>query len=78
MTDQLDTRVTRLEEKVISLRTDANANEREQKEFEREVKANYVTKTELGPIAKLVYGVVSLILTAVICAVVALVVGKGG
>lgn len=77
MSDQIETRVTRVEEQVKSLRFDINACEREQQEFEREVKANYVTKTELGPIAKLVYGAVSVMLVAVISAVVALVVGKG-
>ncbi|ARU04763.1 hypothetical protein CCO03_08795 [Comamonas serinivorans] len=71
MSDQIETRVTRLEERVTSIRSDVT-------ELERDVKANYVTKTELSPIAKLVYGAVAIMLMAVISAVVALVVGKGG
>ena len=78
MSDPLDQRVARLEEQAKTLRYDLNDTNREQQEFEREVKANYVTKTELSPIAKLVYGAVSVLLVAVISAVVALVVRTGG
>lgn len=70
VSDQIETRVTRLEEQAKTLRSDVDG-------LERDVKTNYVTKTELSPIAKLVYGAVSVMLVAVISAVVALVVGKG-
>lgn len=43
--------------------------------IDTKVSNNYVTKEEFEPIKKIVYGVVSLILVAVIGALVALVVG---
>lgn len=43
-------------------------------EVDTKVSTNYVTKTEFEPIQKIVYGLVSLILVAVVGALVALVV----
>jgi len=44
-------------------------------DIDKKVSSGYVTKDEFEPIKKIVYGVVSLILVAVVGAVVALVVG---
>lgn len=44
-------------------------------DIDKKVSSGYVTKDEFEPIKKIVYGLVSLILTAVVGAIVALVVG---
>jgi len=44
-------------------------------DIDKKVSSGYVTKEEFEPIKKVVYGLVSLVLTAVVGAVVALVVG---
>ena len=44
-------------------------------DIDKKVSSGYVTKEEFDPIKKIVYGMVSLILTAVVGAVVALVIG---
>lgn len=44
---------------------------------DNKVSSHYVSKEEFEPIKKIVYGVVSLILVAVVGALVALVVGSG-
>lgn len=46
-------------------------------DIDKKVSSGYVTKEEFEPIKKIVYGVVSLILVAVVGAIVALVVGGG-
>lgn len=44
-------------------------------DIDKKVSSGYVTKEEFEPIKKIVYGLVSLILTAVVGAIVALVLG---
>lgn len=44
-------------------------------DIDKKVSSGYVSKEEFEPIKKIVYGLVSLILTAVVGAVVALVIG---
>lgn len=44
-------------------------------DIDKKVSSGYVSKEEFEPIKKIVYGLVSLILTAVVGAIVALVVG---
>lgn len=46
--------------------------------LDAKISSGYVTKEEFDPIKKIVYGVVSLILVAVVGALVALVVGTQG
>lgn len=46
------------------------------KEIKDNLAAGYVTKLEFDPIKKLVYGLVSIVLTAVVVAVVSLVIAK--
>lgn len=45
------------------------------KEIKSQINSNYVTKDQFEPVRRLVYGMVGIILTAVIVALVALVVG---
>lgn len=46
------------------------------REIKTQITSNYVTKDQFEPVRRLVYGTVGIILTAVIVAVVALVVGN--
>lgn len=48
------------------------------REIKAQISSNYVTKDQFEPVRRLVYGVVGIILTAVIVALVALVVGGRG
>lgn len=45
------------------------------REIKTQITSNYVTKDQFEPVRRLVYGVVGIILTAVVVALVALVVG---
>lgn len=46
------------------------------REIKTQITSNYVTKDQFEPVRRLVYGTVGIILTAVIVAVVALVIGN--
>lgn len=61
--------------KLAVLQNDMTYIKEKLNDIDLKVSSGYVTKEEFEPIKKIVYGVVSLILTAVIGAIVALVVG---
>lgn len=61
--------------KLAVIQTDLNYIKEKLNAVDTKVSAHYVSKEEFEPIKKIVYGLVSLILTAVAGAVVALVVG---
>lgn len=61
--------------KLAILQTDMAYIKEKLNDIDQKVSSGYVSKEEFEPIKKIVYGVVSLILTAVIGAIVALVVG---
>lgn len=63
------------ETKLAVMQTDITYIKEKLNAVDTKVSSHYVTKEEFEPIKRIVYGVVSLILTAVIGAVVALVVG---
>lgn len=66
---------TRDDIKLAVLQTDVNYIKEKLNDIDTKVSSGYVTKEEFDPIKKIVYGMVSIVLTAVIGAVVALVVG---
>lgn len=61
--------------KLAVLQTDMNYIKEKLNDIDTKVSSGYVTKEEFEPIKKIVYGMVSIILTAVIGAIVVLVVG---
>ena len=61
---------------LTTLQRQVNDNAQRIKDLEEEVKAKYVSKEELYPIKKLVYGFVGIVLLSVIGAVVGLVIIK--
>lgn len=61
--------------KLAVLQNDMNYIKEKINDIDSKVSSGYVTKEEFEPIKKIVYGVVSLILTAVVGAIVALVIG---
>lgn len=63
------------ETKLAVIQTDVTYIKEKMNAIDSKVSSGYVTKEEFEPIKKIVYGVVSLILVAVIGALVALVVG---
>lgn len=63
------------ETKLAVMQTDLTYIKEKLNAVDTKVSSHYVTKEEFEPIKRIVYGVVSLILTAVVGAVVALVVG---
>jgi len=64
--------------KLAVIQTDLTYIKEKMTAIDNKVSSGYVTKEEFEPIKKIVYGVVSLILVAVVGAVVALVVGTNG
>lgn len=69
MTDQSD------ETKLAVIQTDLTYIKEKLNAVDNKVSSHYVSKEEFEPIKKIVYGLVSLILVAVVGALVALVVG---
>jgi hypothetical protein len=63
------------ETKLAVMQTDLTYIKEKLNAVDTKVSSNYVSKEEFEPIRKIVYGVVSVILIAVVGAVVALVVG---
>ncbi len=63
------------ETKLAIMQTDLTYIKEKLNAVDTKVSSNYVSKEEFEPIRKIVYGVVSLILIAVVGALVALVVG---
>ena len=71
MKDSLQTQVAVLTQATMDIKSDVI-------EIKAKLDSRYVSKDEFEPIKKLVYGVVGLILTTVIGALLALVVFRGG
>ena len=71
MKDSLQTQVAVLTQATMDIKSDVT-------EIKTKLDSRYVSKDEFEPIKKLVYGVVGLILTTVIGALLALVVFRGG
>lgn len=63
------------ETKLAVIQTDLTYIKEKLNAVDNKVSSNYVSKEEFDPIKKIVYGMVSIILVAVVGAVVALVVG---
>lgn len=63
---------------LMEVKKDTEAIRKDLQELKDNIEKHYVTEWEFDPIRKLVYGVVAIILTSVIVALVTLVVHKGG
>jgi hypothetical protein len=63
---------------VAELGTDVKYLKEKIDNIDRKLDAQYVTQDEFDPIRKLVYGIVGLILTAVVGALISVVVNRGG
>jgi hypothetical protein len=67
-----------VETKIAVVQTDVTYLKEKIDTIDRKLDAQYVTQDEFDPIRKLVYGIVGLILTAVVGALISVVVNKGG
>jgi hypothetical protein len=71
---QIGTRLEGLKEVVSETRQSVSDLDRKIDSMEHQMKLEFITKNEFEPIRKLVYGLVSLVLTAVVLALIAQVV----
>lgn len=67
-----------LETKIAVVQTDVTYLKEKIDTIDKKLDAQYVTQDEFDPIRKLVYGIVGLILTAVVGALISIVVNRGG
>lgn len=68
--------ISRINSDLIGIAKDISYISSDVKEIKEKMESNYVTKDQFEPVKNIVYGMVSLILLAVVGALVALVVNK--
>lgn len=75
-TNGTETRLAVMANNIEYIKSELTEVKGEVKEVKESLEAKYVTQTEFDPVKKIVYGIVGLILTAVVGALVSLVVMK--